>query len=304
MSIYDIISSLTEVCNTKVPPVTFVLIGDADNYKGALATRLLGKQVLIPSGSSKYTTLLVSSENDADNAIPTSCFILGSCSLLKDKLHDLDFFTDPERLHLILLISAISISSCVIEMKTWLDSIYALSKCQRFSSCTILLTDSTQLQNTNPVSRSIVLRCIRALALVANIKLFSHPDGTTCPQRVTVYSVPSTDNMAPIAKFILANIRGTNQAFDFIIDEAEAIIRIPPGMDSHNMICQSSSPDEALRIQMNAFKTNVQDGDDEPQEEEQITNLSDYLSYVTSKTKADDPILTDLLAGYSMKVSM
>lgn len=301
MSIHEIITSLTESCNTKAQSVTFVLIGNGDIYKGALATRLLGKQVLISPGASKYTTLLVSSENDANDTVPVSCFILGSCGLLKDKLHDLDFFTDPERLHLVLLISAASVSSCVTETKAWLDSVYALSKCQRFSSCTILLTDSTKLQNTNPVSRSIALRCIRALALVANTKLFSSSDGSTCPQRVTVYSAASTDDVGPVAKYLLANIKGVDQTFDFTIDEDEATLRIPPGMDSHTMICQSSSPDEALKTQMSAFKANVQDGDDEPQSEEQITSLSDYFNYVTLKTKAEDPILSDLLADPSMR---
>ncbi|EFO61157.1 Hypothetical protein GLP15_2475 [Giardia lamblia P15] len=303
MSVQDILAPFTEACGAKGSSATFVLLGNGDAYKGALATRLLGKQVIIPPGTSKYTTLLVSSDRDADGAVPVSCFVLGSSGLLKDKLHDLDFFADPEQLHLVLLISAASVSLCVTETKAWLDAIYMLSKRQRFSSCTILLTDSTQLQNTNPVSRSIALRCIRALALVANAKLFPSSDGSACPQRTTVYSAASTDDTGPIARHLLAAIKGGAQAFDLMIDEDEAIVRIPPGMDSHTMICQSSSPDEALKVQMGAFKTNVQDGDDGPCDEEQIGSLSDYFGYVTAKTKAEDPVLSDLLANLSMAAS-
>lgn len=302
MTIQAILTPFTETHSVKAPSITFVLLGNGDTYKGALATRLLGKQVIIPSGASKYTTLLASSEDSSTDTVPISCFILGSSGLLKSKLQDLDFFVDPEQLHIILLISATSVSQCVIETKAWLDAIYMFSKRQRFSSCTILLTDSTQLQNTNPVSRSIALRCIRALALVANTKLFSPSDGSACPQKITVYSAASTDDTGLIAKYLLADIKGTSQAFDFMINEDEAILRIPPGMDSHTMICQSSSPDEALRIQMSAFKTNVQDGDDGQQDEEQINSLSDYFSYVTAKTKAEDPMLSDLLANLSTNV--
>lgn len=48
MSIQDILAPFTEGCDAKGSPATFVLLGNGDTYKGALATRLLGKQVIIP----------------------------------------------------------------------------------------------------------------------------------------------------------------------------------------------------------------------------------------------------------------
>lgn len=134
--------------------------------------------------------------------------------------------------------------------------------------------------------------------LVANAKLFPSSDGSACPKEQPSTLQPAQTTRAPLRDTCWDIPRGAH-AFDFTIDEDEAILRIPPGMDSHTMICQSSSPDEALKVQMGAFKTNVQDGDG-PQDEEQISSLSDYFGYVTAKTKAEDPVLSDLLAGLSV----